>query len=784
DGPKTKPINLSKATPEELVATLKNDNLLWRRHAQRLLVERRKTDVVPQLIALANDQSNDELGLNVGAIHALWTLHGLSALADSHSAATEVAVKALQHPAAGVRRTALQLLPRTEEFIAQISPLLKDKNGQVRLAAALALAESPASAAAAQSVLTALKDPQTLSDRWLLDALTAAAARHDVAFLQSLAKQGKDAPQQPAVLERVAIVAQHYARGGDGATTPQLVATLQQASPAVADTIVAGLMKGWPKQQAPKFDAAGDQALAALFTKLSPAGRASLISLADRWENKSLQKYTAEIADSFAAIVQDEQAKDADRVSAALQLVEFKRNDAAVPKLLLDLLTPRTGPELGRGIIEAIGKSETTDAGALVVAHVGSITPQVRPTAVRVLLSRSDWTLALLNGIDSGKLQFSDLALDQRQALAAHPDRKIAERAKKLLAAGGGLPNPDRQKVLDELLPLTKQQGDAVAGKVVFKAQCAKCHTHSGEGTKIGPDLTGMAVHPKHELLTHIIDPSRSVEGNFRVYTAATADGRVLTGLLASETKTAIELIDAEGKKQTLLREDLEELVASPKSLMPEGFEKQVKPDDIRNLLEFLTKRGKFVPIPLEKLATAITTKGMFYSADAGAERLIFDDWSPKTFEGVPFQLVDPKKESVPNGILLYGPTGYLPPKMPKSVTLPCNTSAKAIHFLGGVSGWGFPASDKGSISMIVRLHYADGKTEDHPLKNGEQFADYIRRVDVPGSKFAFSLRGQQLRYLTVLPERSEAIETIELVKGPDSSAPIMMAVTIETPQH
>ena len=36
----------------------------------------------------------------------------------------------------------------------------------------------------------------------------------------------------------------------------------------------------------------------------------------------------------------------------------------------------------------------------------------------------------------------------------------------------------------------------------------------------------------------------------------------------------------------------------------------------------------------------------------------------------------------------------------------------------------------------------ADGKTEDHPLKNGEHFADYIRRVDVPGSKFAFALRG------------------------------------------
>src|SRR6185503_13615382 len=164
-------------------------------------------------------------------------------------------------------------------------------------------------------------------------------------------------------------------------------------------------------------------------------------------------------------------------------------------------------------------------------------------------------------------LQLADLSLDQKQALANHPDRQIANRSRRLLEAGGSLPNPDRQKVLDELLPLVKEQGDATAGKLVFKNQCAKCHTHSGEGTKIGPDLTGMSVHPKHELLVHLIDPSRSVEGNYRVYSVSLADGRVLTGLLASETKTSIELIDAEAKRHTLVRDEIDEMVGSAKSL-------------------------------------------------------------------------------------------------------------------------------------------------------------------------------------------------------------------------
>jgi putative heme-binding domain-containing protein len=291
-----------------------------------------------------------------------------------------------------------------------------------------------------------------------------------------------------------------------------------------------------------------------------------------------------------------------------------------------------------------------------------------------------------------------------------------------------------------------------------------------------------MAVHPKHELLIHIVDPSRSVEGNFRIYSVVTGDGRVINGLLASETRTAIELIDAEAKKHTVLRENIEELVASTKSLMPEGFEKQHTPSEITDLLEFLTQRGKFLPLPLEKYATVVSTRGMFNSEAARAERMIFADWSPKTFEGIPFVLVDPQGDRTPNAIMLQGDLGTIPPRMPRNVRLPCNSAARAIHFLSGVSGWGFPAEPRGSHTMTVRLRYEDGEFEDHLLTNGEHFADYIRRVDVPGSKFAFALRGQQLRYFSVLPKRTARIESVDLIKGKDRTAPVVMAVTVESP--
>jgi putative heme-binding domain-containing protein len=289
-----------------------------------------------------------------------------------------------------------------------------------------------------------------------------------------------------------------------------------------------------------------------------------------------------------------------------------------------------------------------------------------------------------------------------------------------------------------------------------------------------------MATHPKLELLTHIMDPSRSVEGNFKVWTAVTNRGVSFTGMLTNETKTTVEIVDAEAKKTVLRRDRIEKLDPSAKSLMPDGFEKQIKEPELVDLLEFLTHRGKYLPLPLDRVATIVSTQGMFFSKESTIERMVFPDWKPKMVGEVPFVLVDPAGDTKKNMILLYGPQGTTPPTMPKAVKLPCNSNAKAIHLLGGVAGWGSTGGRAGGVSMIVRLHYADGKTEDHPLRNGEHIAEYIRRVDVPGSKFAFDLDGKQVRYLAVTPKREDVIKEIEFVKGPDRTAPIVVAVTIE----
>ncbi len=743
-----KPTPLTNATPEQLVEALKSDNMFWRKHAQRLLVE-----------------LHGKVALVLGAV---------GSLTDAPSVGSN---------SPDIRRSILLALPPDNHFTDMIltSKVLDDGNPQVRLAALLALANMPADEAAGKRLADLVRDRNTTGDRWLADAMTSASAHHDAAFLSSLLTV-KASDVDAAASRIMTIVAEHYARGNPADHVGKLISAIPSANPQITEAVLDGLARGWPKDKPVKLSADEDKALLAAFEKGTPNSRSRLVTLANRWGNEKLAAHAAEIAKTFLATIEDATKSDKDRAEAATQLITFRKSDAEAAGQLLEQITPRTSPELASALVDAVRQSEAPAVGAAIVEKLAAFTPAVKQAAMKTLLSRGEWTGNLLDALENGTILPGELSLDQKQALAAHPSRQISARAKTLLAKSGGLPNADRQKVLDELLPLTKKSGDAKAGKIVFTKTCAKCHQHSGEGTKVGPDLTGMAVHPKAELLTQIIDPSRSVEGNFRVYTIATSDGLVMNGLLASESKTALEIIDTEGKKQTILREDIEKLIQSTKSLMPEGFEKQVSQQDITDLLEFLTQRGKYLPIPLAKAATIVSTRGMFFDENGQVERLVFDDWKPKVFEGIPFVLVDPQEDRVKNAVLLYGPQGTIPPKMPRSVTLPCNAPAKAIHMLSGVSGWGFPLGRKGSVTLIVRLKYEDGKTEDIELKNGEHFADYVRRVDVPESKFAYQLRGQQIRYLAVHPARKETIKEIELLKGPDDTAPVVMAVTVEGP--
>jgi uncharacterized protein len=182
------PSNLSKDKPKDLMAALKHTNMFWRSHAQRLLVERGQKDIVPDLLALIADKSLDEIGINAPAIHALWTLQGLNAIEGE---GLKAVLEATKHPCHGVRKTAVQLLPRNQasvDFIIK-NNLLADTEPLVVMNSLLALSQMPLTEEAQSIVLQKLETSKDLNDRWLPDAYACVLGKNEGLLKKVLDKQ-------------------------------------------------------------------------------------------------------------------------------------------------------------------------------------------------------------------------------------------------------------------------------------------------------------------------------------------------------------------------------------------------------------------------------------------------------------------------------------------------------------------------------------------------------------------------------------------------------------------
>ena len=105
---------------------------------------------------------------------------------------------------------------------------------------------------------------------------------------------------------------------------------------------------------------------------------------------------------------------------------------------------------------------------------------------------------------------------------------------------------------------------------------------------EVGPNLASLTNRSPESLLTAILDPSSSVEARYLNYTAVTTNGKILTGILATETASSLTFIAAQNKSETILRSDIEELRSTGKSLMPEGLEKEATTQDLADIIAFV----------------------------------------------------------------------------------------------------------------------------------------------------------------------------------------------------
>ena len=137
---------------------------------------------------------------------------------------------------------------------------------------------------------------------------------------------------------------------------------------------------------------------------------------------------------------------------------------------------------------------------------------------------------------------------------------------------------------------------DISAGRLVFKENCATCHTMFGVGGDTGPDLTGADRFNANYLLTNIIDPGASVAEDYRASIILLDDGRTITGL-ALETTARIVRIQTPTEILSLDRESIEAMRRTELSVMPEAILDNLQRDQIADLFKYLQSTHQ-VPLP------------------------------------------------------------------------------------------------------------------------------------------------------------------------------------------
>ncbi len=540
---------LDKMDLAELVAALNSPSGWQRDMAQQLLVWRCDLAAVDPLVGLVSNGHRPEARL-----HALCTLQGLNQLQP------QVIVGALQDKHAGVRRHAVRLaetlLGTSPELGEAILQRQDDPDPQVQLQLAYALG--------------AWKEPRAANV-----LATLAIKHHNKPYLLAAVFSSLRGDNVAAVLNAVLKSDQ---------VKPLPVQFVEQLLPqvaALADDAAVGRLLGdlsLPKNGG--YQMKQYLRLSTVLDTLAGKGR-SLDTILDTATRKLLWPAVASARETAA----DAEASDKQR-AAALRL--FARASFATQDdlaLVDSLLAPQNSLQLQASVVEVLARQSGLNVPARLLADWKSHGPALRKQILDTLLSRTAWRKQLLHALEQHQVDLADIDLVRRQNLLEDKDESIRELATRLLATST---NQDRLQIIEQYSAALSLQGDALQGKTVFRERCSSCHRLQETGNALGPDLLPYAGKPAQALMNAVLDPNQAIDPRYHNYVVVLDDGRMLSGLIADETATSLTLVSGEGKRQVVLRVDVEELRNTGKSLMPEGLEKDISQENMADLLAYV----------------------------------------------------------------------------------------------------------------------------------------------------------------------------------------------------
>ncbi|MCZ2341955.1 MAG: ThuA domain-containing protein [Bacteroidales bacterium] len=593
----TKPtpeFDLRQRSSAELVALLKHPNKWWRNEARRLLNEKADAAVVPVL----RKQIQKESGLL--ALESLWTLYQVGGWDESFARNV-----ALSHPNEYVRAWAVRLLGDTATAIETpttkllVSLAASDPSPAVRSQLASTAKRLPAAQGLpiAGTLLTRSEDAQDpflpLLIWW---AFEDKVGEHPQAVVSELTKRAAhwESVLGRQILERVArrFVADDVPRW------PETISLLVQADAAAEVTaLLAGVelaLQGRTKTTPPE------------------SFLATLRNVRKQYPQVDVSRILVRLGDPAerAALVQtvtDAKLPNGKRLTALKLLSEVRAPE--LPGLLPGVLTAAQSDALRIGTLDALSGIDDPALAGQVLRLYPSWSASVKRRAITFLTSRPTWALALFQAVDAGTFPKTELTIEQVRPAVALGNAPVTKLIEKHWGKVGPATAGEKQARIAYLNLIMNRQGlgDITKGKALFTKHCAACHQLFNEGGKVGPDLTTADRKNRGYLLAQIVDPSGYIRPEFVSYKIDTVDGRTLTGLASEtgESVTLVNVVNNVAQKTVVPKGDIDAMLPSSVSLMPEKLLDGITNDEVRDLFAYLMSNPAAAPAP----ATPTSTK-------------------------------------------------------------------------------------------------------------------------------------------------------------------------------
>jgi putative membrane-bound dehydrogenase-like protein len=618
-----------------------------------------------------------------------------------------------------------------------------------------------------ESKADALATFKSAQDDWTRSAVIAAAVDHaDDVIAQAL--------KAPEGVEALVAALLPSAKSAD-----KLITAAAEAGHN-ADALKIAILQGIAQQrgEAPALTPALTGSLKKLLANASTAGAA--LPLVAKWDKAGAlaDEVKAQI-EKLSNTLSDNAAPVEGRLSAASALSNIGSEEATA-KVVAALAASGDSEALQSGLVTVL--EQNGHAQALVSSMV-RLKPKPLSLAFDAILKRPEAALALLSAIADGKVDPKDIGPGNIARLRTHPNKNVAKQANAMMDKL----NPGakaKNEIIAKLTPEVEKPGNLANGKAMFTAACAVCHKLGDIGKDVAPPLVGMGAHGPAELLVHIVDPNREVDPSFWAWNITKKNGDVHVGVITGENAASINLRNQGGDVE-IKKSDIATRENTRRSLMPEGLD-ALGPEILRDILAFICGSGdqKYRVIDLRAAYNADSRVGIFRGEEFKEETVTLHKFGNVTVHGVPFFIMDPEKSQTGASIIALkgGGKGTVADHFPTQVEIATNATAASLHMLGGVAGWAWPFGGDGAIgkpAMTVHVEYADGDKEAIVLKNGEHFADYIGRAEVPLSDDAgdFTRRGQ-LRYLAVNLKKKAHLKKLTLETSGTIIAPCTVAIT------